>query len=112
MSLYEYRATVLKVVDGDTVDFKLDVGFNVSIDMKIRLSGINAPEKSTPPGVTAKRWLDSKLRPGTVVTLKTEKDKQEKYGRYLGTIIMEDFTNINEELVKAGHAVPYDGGKR
>jgi|SRR5688572_20784586 len=112
MSLYEYRATVLKVTDGDTADFRIDCGFNIFHDMKVRFAGLNAPEMKTHEGKLAKRWLESKLPVGLVVTIKTEKDKTEKYGRYLATVILEDFTNINEELVKAGHATEYDGGKR
>lgn len=109
--LYTYQATVLKIVDGDTADFKIDCGFSIYHDLKVRLAGINAPEKNTQAGKDAKAWLEAQIPVGTSVVIKTQKDKQEKYGRYLGVILLGDL-DINQELVKNGHAVPYDGGKR
>jgi len=109
--MYEYRALVARVVDGDTVDLKVDCGFHIYHTVRVRLAGLNAPEMKTQEGKDSKAWLMSHLPPDTEVIVKTFKDKQEKYGRLLG-VILKDLTNLNEELVKAGHATEYDGGKR
>lgn len=108
---YLYKANVLRVVDGDSVDFKIDLGFGIFHDIKIRLLGINAPETSTPEGKVSRDWLKQQLPAGTPVLLLTQRDKKEKYGRYLGTIYLNGL-DMNEELVKSGHAVLYDGGAR
>ena len=112
MSLYEYKATVIRVIDGDTADFSTDLGFDIFHSLRVRFSGINAPEKNTVPGMAAKKWLEDRLPVGTEVVLKTEKDRTEKFGRYLATVVLSDFTNVNEELIKTGNAVEYHGGKR
>lgn len=111
--MYEYRATVIRVVDGDTVDLSVDIGFDVNINLRVRLAGIDAPERGKPGGAEATAWLTEKLRPRVNVLVKTEKDKREKYGRYLATIyLLGDVTHINQQMIEAGHALSYDGGKR
>lgn len=109
--MYEYRATVIRVVDGDTVWLSVDLGFDVHRNDSFRLAGINAPETSTSEGKVAKDWLISLLAPGTAVTVHTVKDHREKYGRYLATLLLAD-ENLNDLAVKSGHAVPYSGGPR
>jgi micrococcal nuclease len=104
--MYEYRAVVLRVVDGDTVHLDVDLGFDVKRRDSFRFYGINAPEISTAAGKTAKAWLEKRLPVGAVVSVRTQKDKREKYGRYLGTIFLDD-VNINEQLVTEGHAQRY-----
>jgi micrococcal nuclease len=106
--MYEYHAEILRVVDGDTVHARLDLGIDVRIDLVLRLDGINAPEVPSIEGLAAKAWLIARLaKARNVVTVKTVKDKREKYGRYLASLW--DGTNINQEMVDAGQAVPYDG---
>lgn len=104
--MYTYQATVLRVIDGDTIDIDIDLGFAIRQKMKIRLHGINAPETSTPEGKVAKRWLAEKLPVGTSIVVKTVKDRQEKYGRYLGTVFLND-VNINALLIEERLAIPY-----
>lgn len=107
--MYEYRATVISVVDGDTVLLSVDLGFLVSYRHSCRLFGINAPEHKTPTGDAATAYLTALLPAGTVLTLRTQKDKFEKYGRILGTLILADGRVVNDLLVAEHHAMPWDG---
>lgn len=104
--MYEYQAKVTRVIDGDTIEAEVDLGFHIKINMKIRFAGINAPEMNTVEGRKIKAELITLLEDQTV-TLLTVKDKQEKYGRYLG-IIVKDKQNINEWLVEQKLAVRYN----
>ena len=103
--MYEYQAKVTRVVDGDTIEAEVDLGFHIKMNMKIRLAGINAPEMNTVEGRKLKAELITLLEDKTI-TLLTVKDKQEKYGRYLG-IIVKGKQNINEWLVEQKLAVRY-----
>lgn len=112
--MYTYMATVTRVIDGDTFVASVDLGFSVSMEMTIRMAGIDAPEKSTPEGQAAANALRFLIMPDPVKIV-TKKDRQEKFGRYLADVYMfADMTEItvNEQMVKHGHAKPYDGGKR
>ena len=118
-NLYHYRAKVLRVVDGDTVDVMLELGFNVSLKERVRLYGIDAYESRT-------RDLEEKARGlkatdfvvewtedhADEIVIVTRIDKRGKYGRVLGTIMTESGENLNELMIKEGHAVEYFGGKR
>jgi micrococcal nuclease len=108
--MYQYRASVIRVVDGDTLWLDVDLGFDVKRRDSFRLYGINAPELSTPEGVAAKVWLEGQLA-GGIGMVTTHKDQREKYGRYLATLWVGG-VNINEAMVEAGHAAPYSGGSR
>ena len=108
-----YDATVIQVKDGDTIVARVDLGFHVDIVLTFRLLGINTPElhgTSAPAGLAAKAWLVSQIE-NKRVQIETVRDTTEKYGRYLARIILEG-KDMNQALVEAGHAVPYDGGKR
>jgi micrococcal nuclease len=124
MELFTYRATLINVVDGDTVDLKVDMGFDVHFGLRVRLEGINTPEifgvhKDTEDykkGVAAKAFLQDILtREAKNLVVKTAKDKQEKYGRYLATLFIlgadgqPGKESINDMLIRLGHAVAYDG---
>lgn len=104
--MYEYRAKITRIIDGDTVDAEVDLGFHVVMAMKLRLAGINAPEMNTAEGKKAKSALISLIE-GKKVKILTIKDKQEKYGRYLAVILENDQNNINNWLVEQGLATPY-----
>ena len=110
--MYEYQATVERIVDGDTVELLVDLGFKIRVSWVIRLAGINAPEKNTPEGKDALTYLASLIPPGTGITLHSIKDHQEKYGRYLGVLVDARGQDINYLMVATRHAVEYDGGKR
>jgi micrococcal nuclease len=107
--MYEYRAFIRKVYDGDTVTADLDLGMYVQLkDQKIRLIGINAPEirgEQRPQGLISRDALREKIS-NKWVTIKTYKDKKGKYGRWLGEIWI-DGENVNEWLLKEGLAEVY-----
>ncbi|MFF9287523.1 thermonuclease family protein [Streptomyces griseosporeus] len=110
--MYVYGARVVRVVDGDTIDFDIDLGFSTHLFQRVRLLGINCPEHGTPQGEAAtayvRKWITDH---GPDFTLRTELDRREKFGRVLGTVIA-DVRSLNDDLVAAGHAARYDGGKR
>ena len=115
--MYEYRVLeVSRIVDGDTVDVVVDLGFDVRHKTRVRLFGINTPECRTKDlaekaaGLSAKERLQDLLN-GVPVTIIT--NKKDKFGRYLGTLYVEGAeTSVNQTLIDEGHAVPYFGGKR
>jgi micrococcal nuclease len=115
--MYQYTAwplisvrDPLGVVDGDTLNVGVDLGMEVAINTTLRLYGINAPELSTQAGKDAKVWAIQWFQdhcPTKQFTINTIKDTQEKYGRYLATITAPDGHVYNDDIVAAGHAVPY-----
>ena len=112
--MYTYKAKLDRVVDGDTVDANIDLGFDITIHKRIRLAGIDTPESRTRDleekarGLAAKDNLVELLGYGEFVL---ESKEVGKYGRVLGTLLVED-VNINDTLVKEGYAVEYWGGKK
>jgi micrococcal nuclease len=109
---YCYSATVLRVVDGDTVDLDLDLGCRVYRTERIRLRGIDAPEargpKASPEGAAAHAHLASILTVGRQVLVKTHRDLDDKYGRLLADIWTEGAdASVSERMLGAGHAVAY-----
>lgn len=110
--MYEYKANVVSVYDGDTLRVDIDLGFDVWMkNASIRLIGINAPElrgETKPAGLISRDALRTQVL-GKTVILQTVRDATEKYGRYLGTVIL-DGININSWLVANNYAVPYMEG--
>ena len=109
--MYEYRAIVTKVYDGDTITVSLDLGFGVWIKgEKVRLASINAPEvrgASRPLGIISRDYL-RELILNKEVTITTYKDKKGKYGRYIGNIFLKKGDTeilVNDLMVKEGHAI-------
>ena len=121
-TMYEYRARVIKVVDGDTVDVDIDLGFGVWLkDERVRIMGIDTPESRTRDKVEKKFGLAAKARLkellGAKPILKTQvgkggEDMKGKFGRILGDFLTEDGKKCGELLVKEGHAVKYMGGAK
>lgn len=82
--MYEYKAKVLNVVDGDTVDFMVDLGFHTFVKIRARLVGVNTPERGDKNWAKATNMLSQLLtEKGESFIIKTKKDKTEKYGRWL-----------------------------
>jgi micrococcal nuclease len=105
--MYTYNAELIRVVDGDTVKCRVDLGFRLYRDITLRLSGINAYELKTEAGKIAKLALTNLLT-GQKFIVHTSMDP-ESYDRYTAVVIkLEDGLNVNEWLVKNGHAVDYD----
>jgi micrococcal nuclease len=121
-TMYEYRARVIKVVDGDTVDVDIDLGFGVWLkDERVRIMGIDTPESRTRDKVEKKFGLAAKARLkellGPTPILKTQvgkggEDMKGKFGRILGDFLTEDGKKCGELLIKEGHAVKYTGGAK
>lgn len=116
--MYEYRVkTVIGVVDGDTIDVEIDLGFDISITKRVRLAGIDTPESRTSDkaekalGLEVKELLKKKLKAATNIVIRTEKpDSSEKYGRVLGWLYLDgDGESVNTALVAGGYAWGYMG---
>lgn len=118
--MYTYQGMVTNVVDGDTVDIVIDLGFKITYTIRARLHGINAPEMNTPEGKAARAWLLNAVGgPAEFVRpwlwVKTIKDKKDKYGRYLvilapnATGEQTEVLTINERMIHVGHATRYEG---
>jgi len=117
--MYEYRVKVVKIVDGDTVDVDIDLGFGVWLKKeRIRMFGIDTPESRTRDldekkyGLMAKEYITRLLDDEGGIVLKTHKDAEGKYGRILGELWRTtDFadTSINDLMIKNHHAVSYHG---
>ena len=123
--MYIYNAKCTRVVDGDTIDAEIDLGFDVKIKKRIRLAGINAPESRTRNLVEKKLGLAAKeklkdMMEGAANCFELESKELGKYGRVLGKLHIDKIAGkdvitkvcINDELVKQGYATEYDGGKR
>ena len=121
VSVYEYSCKIVRVVDGDTVDVDIDLGFGVWMhNERVRLHGIDTPESRTRDleekkfGLLAKDQVKHFLPEGSIQTLVTVKDKVGKFGRILGKFKIEDHqyptpTTINEWMIRHHHAAPYFG---
>jgi micrococcal nuclease len=111
--MYQYKIKKInRVIDGDTVDLSIDLGFGITIKQRVRLKGINAAETRTlnveekDKGLVAKEWLKKELsREGEWII---ETTKEDKYGRILGTLyLVGDPVTVNERMLNEGIAEPY-----
>ena len=109
MAMYTYYTKIDKVVDGDTCDVFIDLGFNVWHKERMRLAGIDTAEKNTPLGKALKEFLIKNLE-GKIVKL--EVSKPDKYGRYLGKVYLKSEESINDQLIKYGLAKTYGGDSK
>jgi micrococcal nuclease len=103
--MYEYKAIVKKVIDGDTIDVTIDLGFNIQYTERVRLARINAPEMSTEAGKVVKTFMVDTLE-GRDVTIRTQKNTFDKYGRWIAEIFYND-QSINQLLLDKNMAVIY-----
>ena len=118
--MYEYKVKVIEVVDGDTVDVAIDLGFDIFTNKRIRLSGIDCPESRTTNlhekklGTEAKEYLKHLIGNASNVVVKTlATDTYEKYGRVLGQLYIDSSViSVNDILVSHGYAWSYDGGAK
>lgn len=116
---YIYKIKVTRVVDGDTIDAEIDLGFDLKLNKRIRLYGINTPETRTRDdeekkrGLAAKKFLQQIVDEQEGILFLKSLD-QGKFGRCIGVLFERDFDDqsINDVLVQEGHAVEYFGGKR
>lgn len=106
--MFTYVAKVERVVDGDTIDVSIDLGFSIWHKVRLRLAGIDTPEVSTEFGKLVRDHVRSALE-GQTVTITTT--KTDKYGRYLAEVFVNE-NSFNKVLVDIGMAVAYNGGQR
>jgi len=118
---YIYRIkSVTKVVDGDTIDADIDLGFDISLTKRIRLAGIDTPESRTKNlkekalGLESKEWIKKTLDGAEDILIKTElPDSTEKYGRIIGHLFINgQETSLNNQMIDEGYALAYDGGTK
>jgi micrococcal nuclease len=121
--MYEYRCKILKIVDGDTVDVDIDLGFGVWLKKeRVRMMGIDTPESRTRDkveklfGLTAKQYVKDNMPTNSMQVLKTEidrsgEDKKGKFGRILGDFIIDN-KKLTDMMIEDGHAVAYFGGSK
>jgi len=112
--MYKYTATVVKIIDGDTLDLLIDCGFGISKKIRVRLFGINAPEvfgikhdsEEHKKGIESTKFVEDWLKGcGDEIIVLTHKDKKGKFGRYLAEIINpKTLAVLNEEIVINGFA--------
>ena len=109
--MYTYKAKVVRVVDGDTIDALIDLGFDIHKKIRIRMVGMNAPESRTRDLEEKKRGLAAKARLKGKNKFILESQGVGKYGRCLAVIKIGDI-DVNQQLIEEGHATAYFGGKR
>ena len=116
--MFEYYVKkVSKVVDGDTIDVDIDLGFDISFSSRVRLAGIDTPESRTTDrmekslGIESKDYLKKAIDASKTVVIKTEKmDSSEKYGRILGWVFLDGSEiSINQKMIDEGYAWGYMG---
>lgn len=116
--MYEYHVKkVTNVVDGDTIDVEIDLGFDISFSSRVRLAGIDTPESRTKDkaekvlGLESKEYLKSRIKDAKGFIIKTEKmDSSEKYGRILGWLYLDGASvSVNEQMIADGYAWGYLG---
>jgi micrococcal nuclease len=116
--MYEYRVKkLINVIDGDTIDVDIDLGFDISLLRRVRMAGIDTPESRTTDkaekvlGLEAKEYLKKIMKDAKAIAIKTElPDSSEKYGRILGWVYIDGATkSINEQMIEDGYAWGYMG---
>jgi micrococcal nuclease len=116
--MFEYYVKkVTKIVDGDTIDVEIDLGFDISFSSRVRLAGIDTPESRTKDkaekalGLEAKAYLKHAVDSAKTIVIKTEKiNSSEKYGRILGWLYLDgDTVSMNDHMINDGHAWGYMG---
>jgi micrococcal nuclease len=126
--MYEYKAIVERVVDGDTIDVIIDLGFKTWKKVRVRMEGINTPESRTRDLEEKKRGLAAKDRLVEILEYNNNECTLKvsgvgKFGRAIASVYVETLSpasskssmteiNVNKQLIEEGHAVAYDGGKR
>jgi|TARA_R100001082_G_scaffold58422_1_gene32381 endonuclease YncB( thermonuclease family) len=119
--VYTYRVkSVNRIVDGDTIDVTIDLGFSININQRVRVAGIDSPEKRTRDaaekalGIDATEWMTKRINEAPELIIKTAVEgSMGKYGRVLGWLFVgEDDVSLNEQMINEGFAWKYDGGTK
>jgi micrococcal nuclease len=120
--MYEYKCTIVRVIDGDTVDVDIDLGFGIIMaDERVRIMGIDTPESRTSDkveklfGKAAKARLQELLGETSILRTQINKngeDMKGKFGRVLGDFVAKDGRMVTKVMTEEGHCVPYTGGSK
>ena len=119
--MYTYRVkSVNRIVDGDTIDVTIDLGFSININQRVRVAGIDSPEKRTRDaaekalGIDATEWMTKRINEAPELIIKTAVEgSMGKYGRVLGWLFVGDEdVSLNEQMINEGFAWKYDGGTK
>ena len=114
--MYTYSAKLIRVIDGDTIDLEIDLGFDLSIRQRLKLFGVNTPDSRSADIAEKQKGLEAKQRLTELLPrefkIVTILNKRGKYGRVLGEVFVKDVNggkdiNVNELMVKEGHATKY-----
>jgi len=106
MPSYRYRAEIVRWVDGDTVDVVVDLGFKIQTKQRLRLFGVNTPERGKPGFREATEYCEGRAPQGSTVEVSTYKTG--KFGRWLADVFVDgDEDSVNKGLLETGHAVEY-----
>lgn len=116
ITIFAYQVkSIKKIIDGDTFDCILDLGFDVLLEARVRMAGIDTPESRTRDkvekkfGLASKTYLKDKMNKAENIIVRTELDNEKgKFGRVLGTVYL-DGVNINQQMINEGYAVAYHG---
>ena len=107
--MYEYKATCTRVVDGDTVDLQIDLGFSMTTKQRVRLAHVDTPERGQDGYEQAKSALIDAVQ---FKTVRVKTTKPSKYGYYLAEIAVDGCLSVNSMLIDRGLAKPYEGGAK
>ena len=119
--MYTYRVkSINRIIDGDTIDVTIDLGFSININHRIRVAGIDSPEKRTRNiaekalGLDATEWMTKHLENAPDLIIKTAVEgSMGKYGRVLGWLYIDDSQiSLNEQMIEEGFAWKYEGGTK
>ena len=117
--MYQYKCVVIRWLDGDTCNLDVDLGFDIHLKQRVRVFGINAPEIHTKNKAEKKRGLDAlafaeSLCPvNSTIEVKSHKSNdEEKFGRWLADIKLQNGSDFASAMIEGGHATAYFGGKR
>ena len=125
--MYDYKCRIVRIVDGDTVDVDIDLGFGIWVrGERVRIHGIDTPESRTRDkvekmfGLASKKYVQDILKKGSIQTLVTEKPGDQakgKFGRILGKFRLYDSVTdswmfMGDIMIREGYAVPYQGGSK
>ena len=109
MAAWTVPATVVRIIDADTILAELQLGWMITLRNNLRLWGVNAPENSTPEGKAATAYVKGLLNPGDAIGVVSHRllGQTDKYGRTLASVTLHDGRDLSTTLVDTGHAVPY-----
>lgn len=107
--MWTYRAVLVRAVDGDTLVVDIDLGFEVTVRRRLRLAGLDCPAPFTEAGRAAREAVVAWFAGTAEVVVRTQRDRTEKYGRYLAEVLDRDGRSLNGFLVESGLAFPWDG---